>query len=270
MPAIIEQVGISTGRTDVGILYRDQLIDPGCISLLDFNHKWGYAAMATPVAANTNMRNYRRSGNVAIVAGTPAWSGGMLIISGAATQVALGTEWKLPSTCSHFAIGGFMKVPLSGFTINGTGTTYASLFGWSQTNGSNTQYGLRALYDKATGLANNIYLSMNGVVVDIKSVIPTDGLVHHYAFEMYANTSNTFQIKVYIDGILVYTSTAQTWSGSLVVPSSSAPYIGAYGNNTDAKGAVGRLWLWDLTVAGSKTITDLIIADITQNPSRFS
>ncbi|MGC5796501.1 hypothetical protein [Sphingomonas sp. NFX23] len=258
----------------IGTLYADELLDivPGAIALYDFGDPWGYLAQASPIPAGTAIRSYLDAGNTAIVSGAPGWSGNMMRLTSVAQSVALPAEWKLPTSTTRFAVGGYMTIPRSGYAINGTGTGFSSLFGWSQTNGSNTQYALRVNYDRATGLSSLIYFYANGYAADITAAIPTDGAVHHYAFEMSVLTSTTFVVKVYVDGVLAFTSAAQTWTGSLVVPvGGTGPMLGAYyPNATDIKGAIGRIWLWDLTATGVKTIADLNAADIAGSVGRFS
>jgi hypothetical protein len=250
-----------------GTFYRDELCDPGCLGLFDLGDAWGYAAQASPIAAGTNIRSYKGKlgapvGNPAVVAGAPAWAGNMMVLSNVSQIVALPAEWKLPATNTHFAIGGYFKIPKAGYPSGGAGTAY---FGWTAANGSIPQYNLRTLYNAATGVATNVYLSVNGAIIDVTAAIPSDGLVHAYAFEFVVTTSTTFQAKVYVDGALAFTSAALTYSGTLAVPASGAPTLGI-----GAAGAIGRIWLWDLTVTGSKTIGDLIAADIAQNTGRFS
>jgi hypothetical protein len=263
---ILQQIaGYSSGRTDKPIIQRDALIDARCLGLYDFGRKWGYLAQASPIAAGTAIRSYKRGGNTATVAGAPAFTGGMMLLSNVAQTVPLPAEWRLPSTNTHFAIGGYLKIPKPGYPSGGTGTAYSAYIGWTATNGSNPQYNLRALYDAATGVLNNVYLSMNVSVIDITAATPNDRLAYHYAFEFVVVTSTTFQAKVYVDGALVFTSVAVAYSGALIVPSSGTPTLGI-----GAAGAIGRIWLWDLSATKSKTIGDLIAADIAANTSRFS
>lgn len=271
MSGLYQQIAAATGRTDLPIIYRDQLIDPGCLSLIEFGHGWGYAAQASPIAAGTVLRNYHRSGNTVAINGTPVWSGRCMVLAGVSTIGLLGAEWLLASTVTHFAIGGFWKMPTSGYLVSGTGTGAASLFGWAQANGANGQYGVRVNYNRATGVAQNVYLLANNSLVDVTPVWPADGAIHHFAMEMERITPTTFQIRLYVDGLLVFTSSALAWSGSLVVPGTGVPTIGAFvPTYIDTKGAIGRLWLWNLSNAGSKSIGELIAADIAQNAGRFS
>ena len=247
-----------TGRTDLPQWERDQFIGPSFLSYIKFCKKWGYKAQASPIASGTVLRNYCQTGTGVTINGTPTYSGGMMVLSSTSTIGLLGNEWKLASTVSWFAVGGFFKIPMSGYTVSGTGTGSSFIIGWTQTNGGNTQYGIRINYNKATGVASNVYLSMNAVQVDITSVIPTDGAAHQYAAEMQKITDTTFLIKFYVDAALVYTSSAQTWSGSLVVPGGGAPMLGPYyaAAATDEKGAIGEAWIWN--VGASTKYSDVI------------
>lgn len=272
--AKVEQiVGYSSGRTDLSILQRDILVDPGCIGLYDFGHGWGYAAQATPIAANTPLRNYKRGGNTAIVTGTPAFAGGMMVCTTMSHLATLPAEWKLPANATHFAFGGFMKIPKTGYPISGSGAVAADFMGYLQTNGALIQWQLRGSYNQATGVLSNLYAGANGSQFDVLSSLPADSetAVHHYAVEFLVLTSTTFQIKFYVDGSLAATSPTYTYTGSLNQPSGGVSGIGAhYAAGLACKCSFGRVWMWDLSVVGSKSITDLITADIAQNSGRFS
>ncbi|WP_179505659.1 MULTISPECIES: hypothetical protein [unclassified Sphingomonas] len=268
-PFFGQQIAGSTGRTDLPKLRRDYLIDDGCKGLFDFGRKWGYAGQASPAAAAAPIRPYRREGTPTTVIGTPTWTGGMMNLRGAGQKILLpAADWLMTAAATSFSIGGFFKIFTSGFTpLPGSGTASADVFVACQANGANAQYRLNTLYD-TSGNVTKVYLGFNGSLFDVTSVTPMDNAVHHYAISFLQVSPTTWQGFFYVDGVLVYTTPAQNYSGALVVPTSNIGLGAAYTASCNC--AVGRIWLWDHSVAGVKAIAALLAADIAQNGGRFN
>lgn len=273
-PFVGQKLGGPSGRTDIDVLPRDFLIDKGCKALFDFGYQWGYPAQVTPAVNGSQVRAYPYAAANSAIAGAPTWTGKMLNFAAKGQNVSLPVaDWGLAASATNFVIGGFAKIPMTGYPSSGSGTALAGgVFGYLLSNGANAQYNLYPTYNAATGALVAVYAALNGVQFDVTSYIPTDGAVHHYALEFRKIDSATWQAFFYVDGVLVFASSAQAYSGSIVVPAGGLCAIGspATGVFVTALVSVGRLWLWDLTVSGSKTVTALIAADITQNSGRFS
>jgi hypothetical protein len=269
-PFFGQQIAGQTGRTDQSKLRRDYLIDDGCKGLFDFGYKWGYAGQATPVAAGAPVRPFRRDGVGTTVTGTPTWTGKMINLRGTGQKILLpSADWLMTAAATNFSVGGFLKVYRTGFTPAPTsGTASADVFVACLSNGANAQFRLNTTYD-TSGNLSKVYLGFNGALFDVTSVMPTDEAVHHYATEFRQITSTTWQAFFYIDGVLVYASTAQTYAGSLVVPATPVMGMGA-AYTASSNCAIGRIWMWDLTVAGSKNIADLLATDLARNAGRFA
>lgn len=261
--------GFTSGRTDLPILQRDALIDAGTVGLFDFAHGWGFPRMASPVAAGENLVNYVRGG--AVAANGPverpwAITSGISVNGGSgSTKVNLPASWQFPANMSRMAVGFFAKISTS--NINNAGN--AQVIGCRSASGN--QWGLFLNY------ANNAYtgvavLTFNGSAFNMTGVIPTDGLVHHYVPEFIA-TGTQYSVRLWIDGVLVYSSAAQSYGGSIVQPG-AVPAIGYFYNNASSTVAAGfsisRIWLQDLSAVGSKTLAAMIAQDRAENAARFS
>jgi hypothetical protein len=267
--------GFSSGRTDLPKVQRDALIDDGTLGLFDFNHGWGYAAMATPVAASAPFRNYVRGGaDIANNGTAKTWTSGKVNFTTRAMNnlIALPNTWRLPTTATHFAIGFIASVAMTGPAL-GSGTLNGEIFGcWGATG---RQYAMYTAYDGATGAVSAVFVTMNGIPFNVTTGFPTDGAKHHFAIEYNLLTASTWNMVLYVDGVITYTSATQTGSnGTFIDGGANVPAIGTYyvtGTNsyTTALFSIGRIWLQDLSAAGSKTLAAMIAQDITANSNRF-
>jgi hypothetical protein len=270
--------GLRTGRTDLPVIQRDAIIDAGTVAVFDFCHGWGYPEMVSPVAGGKSLQNYVRGGAPAVNgAADKTWSvnSGIRIPNGDSTQkVSLPAAMVIPANYTHFALGFFAKIDAVPTTGNGTRT--AQVIGCrGATAGS--QYGFNLQI--TSGGITNVQITLNGknfspAPADIS--YPNDGLMHHYVMEYVETGPTTMVAQLYIDGVLVYVSAGQAvTSGSFVQPDSGTlPAFGRYAPASGTVSAMGvmmaRVWLQNLAMAGSKTITQMIAQDRAQNASRFS
>ncbi|GAM00574.1 hypothetical protein [Sphingomonas parapaucimobilis] len=262
-------VGYSSGRTDLPKLQRDSVVDDGTIGLFDFGHGWGYLAQVGPVAAGAQLRNYDRDGGIAVADAAIPWSGGMVKFDGLGQSITLPAEWKLPPSTTDFAISMTGRIPRSGYPSGGTGQKSTQILGCA--SGGVIQYSFLVLYDAATGQLSGLQLGLNneGPVVPA-ALFPDDAAAHHYALRWRATSATASMIEFYIDGALRFTA-AVGYAGALSQPDRPAK-LGQYWNFVpDAmRGAIGRVMLQRLDVAGSKPIGELIAADLAAGQGRFS
>ncbi len=269
-PFFGQQIAGSSGRTDLPKLRRDFLIDDGCKAMLDFGRKWGYPAQVTPAVNNSLIRPYKReNSNTSVITGTPTWTGGMLNFRAQNQKVGVNVlEWTVAASATNFVVGGFFKLYTTGFSqVFGSGVANADIFNACNSNGALGQYRLYSTYNPSGNRVSTLF-GFNGAFFDVTSVFPFDDLVHHVAIEFRQITPTAYQAFLYVDGAQVYASSVTTYTGSINTPTGVAGVGGAYTAYPNC--AVGRYWLWDLTVSGSKTVTQLIAADIAQNAGRFS
>lgn len=268
--------GFSSGRTDIPPVQRDALIDAGTIGLFDFGHGWGYPAMTSPVAAAAPFKNYvRGKADIANDGTAKTWTGGRLAFTQrlVSSAVPLPLDWRLPTSTTHFALGFFARFPTTGPAL-GSGTLDSEVVGcWGN---AGRQYALFLKFDGSNGNFVSAHMTMNGSAFNVTAGFPTDGLSHHFAMEYTLLTPTTWNARLYVDGVLTYTSVTVTGaSGLLVDGGANVPAIGTFyvtntNSYTSAIFSIGRIWLQDLAVAGSKTLAAMIAQDRAAHSARFA
>jgi len=261
-------VGYSSGRTDLPKLQRDSVVDDGTVGLFDFGHGWGYLAQVGPVAAGAQLRNYVRSGGIAVADTVIPWSTGMVKFDAIGQSVTLPAEWKLPPSTKDFAISMTGRIPRSGYPGGGNGQKSVQILGCA--SGGVIQYSFLVLYDAATGQLTGLQLGLNneGPVVP-SAIFPDDAVAHHFAMRWRATSAAASIIEFYIDGALRFTA-AVGYAGALSQPERPAK-LGQYWTYIpDAmRGSIGRVLLQRLDVPGSKPIGEFIAADLNAGQGRF-
>lgn len=271
MALIRKLVGVRTNNSALPILERDPIIDVGTLSLLDFVSRFSYPGTA-PGPSGAAVKDLVRSAPDATLLSAIPYDGKAFAFTGNTTTVEsiqLGTSWRLPAGCTHFAFGQWVVLDTAGFVRSGTATVSHSLGGYRSTAGQ-YQWGVTetVVYTSGAGVPSGITARANNILVQVPLAGLVDGALHQLVVE-YEVIGGNHLVRAYVDKVLVATGPTAAYPGSILQPEGTGSVLGSVASGAvgSHKGKTFRAWMQRLDIGG-RSLTDLMAVDYL-NRSRF-
>lgn len=271
MAGRIEQlIGVTI---DTGVkLYRDVSINPGTKALFDVSSGW--AGGKKNIAAGAEIKSLSNEDSVATFAKAHTYADGGMVFSG-----VNGDMFTLPDDAApqpsdtHWLVTVWMKMSNRGAGTVSSANNQTLSFSTTTINDA-TQSMLTLVCNPAAGAAPaSITVHARGknygsLAIPLAPIY--DNSLHQVAFELQLSTDGTQQqLKVYIDGVAVYTS-GYAAVASTVPAAPTNKYIGT--SATFPLAWAGKFYRCrkDDPTATTQTVAQILAADSSSINGRFS
>jgi hypothetical protein len=270
-------VGFHANDPTLERLQRDASVDAASTrSLIDLGRKFCYSG-ANPALVGSALKDMVYGAPDAVVNTQLAYVTNGLFFAGSLSpveRVALGSNWKIPGNCKHFCFGGWFRLDAS-YPGAGAGAAIRSVMGLRDSVTGFYQWAIRITVaaPSGAGAPTTFLVAANNRSVQFSLTAgqsPCDGLLHHLQVE-YEDDGTNHYTRLYIDGVLYTSSTAQATPGSILqVQAGDVPYLGAVPTGTVGahRGRVNRINL-DRLDLGGPTLAQRLATEMANNASRF-
>ena len=253
----IEISGATFTDTALPVLYPDAVMTPGTVFAFDFSNPVVWPAQADAVLDDT-FANLVSGGGSAIASRDLTFFGGGFDFSvfPAGQSIQLPAEAGLTANTGGFVATVWMKHEVQVQAFAG------HVFGYR--NATEGTWGLRYENPK-------YYAIINGEEVQVSRALFEDGLPHQVSLAWVRLPDNSYEKRVYVDGVVIHSSASAYTSIQTIAGPPDYPALGD-GSNTGLngwwEGHLYRAWADDLGVSG-KDVGDLLAVDLAENTGRF-